>query len=102
MVTKPAVEDEWNACLQTLEGHSGSVNAIAWSRDAALLVSASGDMTVKIWDIATGQCVATLDGHRDCVNAMAWSRDAALLASALNDTTVKIWNLPGAARHADF
>ena len=45
---KPAVEDNWNACLQTLEGHSSGVCSVAFSPDSTRLVSASIDGTVKI------------------------------------------------------
>ncbi|KAL5611102.1 hypothetical protein FOBRF1_007219 [Fusarium oxysporum] len=91
-VTGPAMEDAWSACLQTLEGHSCSVNSVAWSYDAARLASASDDNTVKIWDATTGQCISTLEGHSGSVNAAAWSHDAARLASASGDHTVKIWD----------
>ncbi|KXX81126.1 Vegetative incompatibility protein HET-E-1 [Madurella mycetomatis] len=67
----PEVDTEWNACLQTLEGHSHWVNSI--------------------WDPATGQCVATLKGHSHPVNSVAWSYDSSRLASASYDMTVKIW-----------
>lgn len=55
------MEDEWNACLQTLEGHSSYVSSVTWSHDAARLASASWDHTVKIWEAATGRCVSTLE-----------------------------------------
>ncbi|KAL2138290.1 hypothetical protein VTI28DRAFT_7154 [Corynascus sepedonium] len=92
IVRPPIVAENWSACLSTLEGHSNSVNSVAWSHDATRLASASWDKTVKIWDPATGQCVSTLEGHSDFVNSMAWSHDAARLASASWDKTVKIWD----------
>ncbi len=58
---KPAMRDEWSACLQTLEGHSNSVNSVAFSHDSARLASASYDKTVKIWDASSGECLQTLD-----------------------------------------
>jgi WD40 repeat protein len=92
IVTKPIVEDDWNACLQTLEGHSDRVTSVAWSHDAARLASASHDKTVKIWDATTGRCIATLEGHSRSVGSATWSHDAARLASASWDSTVKIWD----------
>ena len=57
---KPAIGDQWSACLQTLEGHSDSVNSVAFSHDSARLASASDDRTVKIWDASSGECLQTL------------------------------------------
>jgi len=89
---KPTIADNWSACLQTLEGHSGPVTSVAWSHNATRLVSASNDYTVKIWDPATGQCVSTFEDHSGWVTSVAWSHDATRLASASNDWTVKIWD----------
>jgi WD40 repeat protein len=42
----------------TLEGHHGSVRAVA-IRDDGRIVSGSGDETLRVWDI-DGQVLATL------------------------------------------
>ncbi|KAF2193148.1 hypothetical protein K469DRAFT_529812, partial [Zopfia rhizophila CBS 207.26] len=57
---KPALGEKWSACLQTLEGHGGSVRSVAFSHDSARLASASHDETVKIWDASSGACLHTL------------------------------------------
>src|SRR5205814_939759 len=60
ITTKPALEGDWNACLQTLEGHRGGVWSVAVSADGNHLASGSGDRTVKIWDAATGKSLHTI------------------------------------------
>src|SRR6266536_2025383 len=70
IMTKPAVVDNWNACLQTLEGHSGGVWSVAFSHDSTWLASASGDRTVKIWNVSSGACLQTLEGHSDYVSSV--------------------------------
>src|SRR5205814_4181678 len=82
ITTKPAMEADWNACLQTLEGHSDSVNSVVFSSDGQRLASASRDRTIKIWDAASGQCLETLEGHSNSVNSVVFSRDGQRLASA--------------------
>ncbi|KAF1812310.1 hypothetical protein P152DRAFT_507620 [Eremomyces bilateralis CBS 781.70] len=89
---QPSMPAEWNACLQTLEGHSGYVFSVAFSHDSARLASASYDRTVKIWDTSSGACLQTLEGHSSHVNLVAFSPDSARLASASDDRTVKIWD----------
>ncbi|KAK3984174.1 putative vegetative incompatibility protein [Cladorrhinum sp. PSN332] len=88
----PVIEDDWNACRQTLEGHSGSVYSVAFSPNSKLIASASDDKTVKLWDTATGACTQTLEGHSNFVLSVAFSPDSKLVASALDDKTVKLWD----------
>ena len=92
ITTKPAMQDDWSSCLQTLEGHSGSVSSVAFSHDDKHLASASHDSTVKIWDTASGKCLQMLEGHSERVSSVAFSHDDRHLASASDDTTVRIWD----------
>ncbi|MEO5822788.1 MAG: hypothetical protein ABIT71_19965 [Vicinamibacteraceae bacterium] len=77
--------------LQT--GHTGSVNALALSQDGRFLVSGSDDVTLKIWDTATGNVLRTLSGHDQAVLAVAISPDGKWIASGGADASVRVWNV---------
>ncbi len=49
------------ALTTTLHGHDGPVNAIGLQDGK--VVSASGDGTMMLWDVATGNHIRTFDGH---------------------------------------
>ncbi|CAG8901239.1 unnamed protein product [Penicillium egyptiacum] len=89
---KPKVGTVWDHCLQTLEGHDGSVRAVVFSNDGQRLASGSYDTIVKIWDATSGDCLQTLEGHNNRVTSVVFSNDGRRLASGSYDTTVKIWD----------
>ncbi|KAI1737960.1 vegetative incompatibility protein HET-E-1 [Xylaria scruposa] len=93
IVKAPAVADTWNACTQTLEGHSDVVKSIAISPDGRWIASGSLDGFIKIWDVLIGACTQTLEDHSDAVGSIAISPDSRWLASGSWDGLIKIWDM---------
>ncbi|MEI6063459.1 MAG: stage II sporulation protein E, partial [Pseudanabaena sp. ELA748] len=78
--------------LQTFKGHSSVVYSVAFSPNGEQIASASGDGTVKIWNI-DGKELQTIKGHTNGVRSIAFSPDGKQLVSASFDETLKIWDL---------
>ena len=88
----PQTEQSWSSLIQTLVGHSGSVQAVAFSLDGKQIASGSGDKTIKLWDARTGHLQQTLAGHSGSVQAVAFSLDGKQIASGSGDQTIKLWD----------
>ncbi len=99
-------------CLRTFEGHSDDVNSVCLSADpimslalkpitlCSVSLSADGryvisanDMSLKLWDVSTGQCVRTFEGHSDFVLSVCLSADGRYALSGSQDKTLKLWEV---------
>jgi len=87
---KSKVPAYWNALLQTLEGHSDSVNSVAFSLNGKQVISGSYNKTVQLWDAATEILVQMLEGHSGSVNSVAFSPDSKQVISGSRDKTVQL------------
>eukprot|EP00095_Tigriopus_kingsejongensis_P002063 snap_masked-scaffold177_size283923-processed-gene-0.10 protein:Tk02063 transcript:snap_masked-scaffold177_size283923-processed-gene-0.10-mRNA-1 annotation:"AGAP002114-PA" len=79
--------------INTLEGHTARVGALAWNGD--MLSSSSGDRLILQRDIRTPSVAPErrLAGHQQEVCGLKWSPDNQYLASGGNDSKLFVWNL---------
>ena len=61
--------------------------------DGKRAVSASGDHTLKVWDLDSGRALRTLEGHSGYVDGVAVTADGKRAVSASGDNTLKVWDL---------
>jgi len=89
-INKPQVQDP---CILTLTGHSNWVRGCAFSPDGNLLISASFDNALKLWDVETGTEIRTFTEPSDSVWAGAFTPDGKSVVSASWDGILKIWDV---------
>jgi mono/diheme cytochrome c family protein len=74
------------------QGHSGTINAIAFAPDSQRVATGSDDRTVRIWDVGDGKSLGCLTSSAE-VYAVAFSADGTLLLSAGSDRLVRLWDV---------
>uniref|UniRef100_A0A673NA66 Coronin n=1 Tax=Sinocyclocheilus rhinocerous TaxID=307959 RepID=A0A673NA66_9TELE len=76
-----------------LRGHTEKIYSIKFHPHASsLLASSSYDLTVRLWNLETGEEVKRLSGHQDQIFGMAWSPDGKLLATVCKDGKVRLYD----------
>ncbi|MCR9166368.1 MAG: FHA domain-containing protein [Nannocystaceae bacterium] len=75
-----------------LEGHTASVNAVAFLSDGRL-VSASSDRTARVWSLEDPGNPVVLSGHADEIHALEVSPSGDAIFTGGLDGTLRRWNV---------
>ena len=100
--------------VQTLGPHSGEVTTVGWDHNDEVILTASRDRSVSLWDPKSGKRAAfAVSGHREPVHSVDWTDEGAFAFTCSADR-VRAWDgcclLPGwteemeegANQHAGF
>jgi WD40 repeat protein len=95
--------------VKTIQAHHQPIDFLALTADGTRVASASRDLTIKVWDVATGQHIVDFSAsneiwqrtvwdnapadHPFFISAIAFSRDGQYLAGAASDLTIRLWRV---------
>jgi len=73
-------------------GHSGSITALAVTRDGRYAVTGSDDKSLVVWEVATGREIRALQWHQGTITAIAID-DSGNVISAARDGSLARWSM---------
>ena len=79
--------------ITRLLGHTDWVRSLCCTKDELRLISGSNDMTVRIWDIQTGETIQILSGMESRIRSVCMSDDGMQIICGAEDHTIRTWDL---------
>ncbi len=74
--------------------HGGPVNWIDFSPDGSLVVTASSDSTLRLWEAETGRELKRFSGHEGFVSQVAFPAGGkALVSLSERDRSIRFWDI---------
>ncbi|TPP64315.1 Sperm-associated antigen 16 protein [Fasciola gigantica] len=89
-------------CRVALRKHCGSVNSVQFLPYGNILVSASTDKSVLLWDARTGINVHTFLGHQSSVSCAVFNQQGTYVASGDSSGVIRFWDLRLTSATASF
>lgn len=82
------------AHIHTWQGHTKGISTVKlFPKTAHLLLSASMDCRVKLWEVyGERRCIRTYFGHRQAVKDICWNNKGTQFLSAGYDRYIKLWD----------
>lgn len=78
-------------CVRRLNGHTANITDLCFSSDGRWIVSASGDATVRVWDLPTGNCVDWVIMPSPVVSLTMSPRGDFLATSHVDSRGIFLW-----------
>ena len=79
--------------IGTCNGHKRGVWCVRFGRHEKVLATASGDKTVKLWNLTDFTCIKTFEGHANSVLSVDFLSEGQQLVSSGSDGLVKLWDV---------
>ena len=79
--------------IQTFNQHTDTVRSIQVDEKSNKLITSSDDMTIKIWNLETGECLKTLNNqHKNWITSVLMIQNSKFISGSW-DKTIKLWDL---------
>ncbi|CAE7151552.1 unnamed protein product, partial [Rhizoctonia solani] len=86
-----------------IEGHTYSVNSVAFSPDGKSVASGSKDKTIRIWDANRSSAIdEPLGTHGGWIKSVAYSPLGSLIASGSLDKAIRLWDTNTGQESGDY
>ncbi|TKY50456.1 Denticleless protein-like [Spatholobus suberectus] len=93
-VTATFEENAEEARICDWVSHQNAVFDICWIKGDTQILTASGDQTIKLWDVQGQKCLGVLTGHTGSVKSLcSHPTNADIIVSGSRDGSFRIWDL---------
>ncbi|XP_038905419.1 denticleless protein homolog [Benincasa hispida] len=76
------------------EAHRNAVFDVCWIKDDTQMITASGDQSMKLWDVQEMECIGILRGHKGSVKSISsHPTNHDLILSGSRDGSFALWDL---------
>lgn len=78
--------------IRYLEGHTDAVTSVSFSDDETQILSASQDLSARVWDVDSGDTRAVLRDHSYYLSSARFQPHGDLIATSSRDGTIRLWS----------